>query len=406
MRPSRLRFFALFLMFSGLLASATLARANDSAFDGVGGSARPTRGENKAIRMVRETVVLTASATTYATRADFVFRNDSATAQNVQMGFPEGNSGEEALAKTSFIGFRTLVDDAPVAARRTVLKEWDSSGFDVYWVKTVAFKPRQTRRVRVEFASPYGGSTSWGFTRGMVYVFTGGNWRGKVDESALEVRVSQPGLWRILARNDKDGTVPFTLTMTAPNVKPAGAVLRHVWKNWEAQESVTIGLERAQSFWRLDSGGPDNSDFTLQSVAASQTFRVGARPTTIEKSSGFPPMGLTRNDVFYVEAAHLSDRFGVWGEAQKPPVKSEFRRGGNNSFALISGKTRIDGHIGESSARVNGKTIALGAPILSVPHSDSSFVFLPLAPIAKTLGLRVSFQGERLFRLERGSWRG
>ena len=366
----------------------------------------PTKGENKAIRMVRETVVLTAGATTYATRADFVFRNETGNAQTVQMGFPEGNSGEEVSAKTSFIGFRTLVDDVPVAAARTTLKEWDSNGFDTYWTKTVTFKPRQTRRVRVEFASPYGGSTSWGFLRGMLYVFTGGNWLGKVDESVLEVRLSQPGLWRILAMNNRDGAVPLHLIETKSNTNPANVVFRHVWKNWEAQESVTLGLERVQPFWRLDSSGPDNGEFTMKSVAASQTVRVGAKPATPEKSDGFPPMGLTHNGIFYIEAAHLSDRLHTWGEAQKPPVKADYKRGANNGFVLSAGNTRIEGQIGQKSARINGKTVALGAPVIRVNHGDSDIIFLPLAPISKNLGLRVSFAGERLFRLERGSWRG
>ncbi len=402
MKPFPLALGALFL----LLASATITRANDSAFDGVGGSPKPTQGENKAIRMVRETVVLTAGKEAYSTRADFVFRNDTGVAQTVQMGFPEGNSGEEAQAKTSFVGFRTLVDNQPVKARRTVLKEWDSSGFDTYWIKTVAFKPRQTRRVRVEFASPYGGSTNWGFSRGMVYAFTGGNWRGKVDESVLEVRLAQPGLWRFLAMSDQDRAVPFSLVKPPSNTTPQNAIFRHVWKNWEAQESVTMGLERVQPFWRLDSDGPNNGAFTLKSVAASQTVRVGAKPKTWEKSQGFPAMGLTYNGTFYVEAAHLSDRLGFWGESQKPVVKSNYGRGALNSFVLRAGNTRIEGRIGQNSIRINGKTVALGAPIILVPHGDSPMIFLPLAPVAKTLGLRVSFSGERLFRLERGSWRG
>ena len=388
---------ALFL----LLANAPATRANDASFEGIGGSLRPTRGENKAIRMTRETVILTAGAETYATRADFVFRNDTAHTQTVQMGFPEGYFEDAASAKSRFIGFRTSVDNQKVTARRTISKTWDSDGFNTYWIKTVSFKPRQTRRVRVEFAAPYSSSNNWGFLRALAYAFTGGNWRGEVRESTLEVRLTQPGVWRAVAVGDDQKTLPLARSRCA-----GGAVFRHVWKNWQAQQTVTIGLERVQPGWKLDSGGPDNGDFTLKCVAASQSVRVGAKPTAPEKSDGFPPMGLMRNTVFFVEAAHLSDRLEFWGDAQKPPILSDYKRGAQNSFTIISGKTRIEGRVGQSSARVNGKIIALGASILRVPHGDSDLIFVPLAPIAKSLGLKFSLAGERLFRLERGNWRG
>ena len=383
-----------------LLANTPATRANDSSFEGIGGSLRPTQGENKAIRMVRETVILTPGATTYATRADFVFRNETATAQTVQMGFPEGYFEDGASDKSSFIGFRTDVDGERVTARRTILAKYQDE-FNVYWIKTVSFQPRQTRRVRVEFAARYSSSNNWGFSRALAYDFTGGNWRGKVEESVLEIRLTQPGMWRAVAVGARDAMLPLALTRTG-----SGATLRRVWKNWQAQQTVTIGLERVQPQWRLDSGGPDNSDFTLKSVAASQTVRIGISPTAPENSAGFPPMGLTRNGVFYVEAAHLSERLSAWGESQNPKIEAQDQRDGKNNFVLNAGKTRIEGRVGQNSARINGKTVALGAPILRVPHGDADLIFLPFAPVAKALGLRVSFAGEHLFRLERGSWRG
>ena len=137
---------------------------------------RPTRGENKAIRMKSEVVVLTAGLKDFATRADFVFENETGQSQTVPMGFPEGNFGDVSsagpLRKSGFKRFVTFVDGNRVAAKRTFLKDADEAGFDTYWLKTVSFAPHQTRRVRVEFLSPYGGNTNWGFTkRAVIFVY-------------------------------------------------------------------------------------------------------------------------------------------------------------------------------------------------------------------------------------------
>ena len=401
------------VIFSALLlavwASAQSARANDSAFDGVGSTARLMRGENSAIRMVSEKVVLTAQKHGYTTRADFVFRNDSARALKVPMGFPESNSGEEATPKTQFTYFRTAVDGQPIQAKRTVLAQSDSNNIDTYWLKTVTFAPNQTRRVRVEFGSPYGGSTAWGYTRAVAYYFTGGNWRGKVAESTLEIHVDQAGLWRAVARDEKGKAMPFALTMSGQGANQR-AVLRRVWKNWEAQQFVTVGLERVPPFWRLDTLGPDNGEFTLQSVAAAQTFRVGDKPDesridTVEPVMGFPTAVFTRNGTSYLWIGHLTDRLDLWGESLKPKVKKTFSP--TTGFVVRAGKTRLSGKVGQKTMQINGKTVALGAPILSVPGQyQGTMTYLPLAPIARELGLRYSTQGERLFRLERGNWKG
>ena len=394
-----------------LLVCGSSARANDSAFDGVGSTARLMRGENSAIRMVSEKVVLTAQKNGYTTRADFVFRNDSARALKVPMGFPESNSGEEATPKTQFTYFRTAVDGQSVQAKRTVVAQTDANQIDTYWLKTVTFAPHQTRRVRVEFGSPYGGSTSWGFTRAVAYYFTGGNWRGKVAQSTLEIHVDQPGLWRAVARDDKGKAMPFALTMSGQGENQR-AVLRRVWKDWEAQQFVTVGLERVPPFWRLDTLGPDNGEFTLQSVAAAQTFRVGDKPDeskidTVEPVMGFPTAGFTRDGTFYVWIGHLTDRLSLWGESLTPKVKVEKTYDAATGFVVRAGKTRLSGKVGQRTMKINGKTVALGAPILSVPSQyQGTMTYLPLAPVASESGLRYSMQGKRLFRLERGKWKG
>ncbi|RYX82580.1 hypothetical protein EON83_18590 [bacterium] len=390
------------ILLLGILVFAPLtAQANDSSFEGVGGSWRPTRGENTAIRMVRETVVLTANANDFSTQADFVFSNETSKAQSVSMGFPEGNFGDVAEGGVGFKGFVTTVDGQRTDVKRTHLKEMDASGFDVYWIKTVSFAPRQTRKVRVQFRSPYGSTTSWGMTKALSYSFTGANWRGNVAESVLEVRVPQTGLWRGVGLGSKSSILPFT-TKSDKN----GATFRRVWKNWNAQETVTFGLERALPFWRKDTNGLDSGELTMKTVLGSQTVRVGDKPNKLEASQGFPTEGFTYNNVFYVGVNYLEYKLDNWGDEQAPKVKVESNFSPLIGFDLRAGKSRLQGREGQSVMRINGKTVALEAPILANTNSGTKMLFVPLAPVARELGWKSALKGERLFTLTRGTWRG
>ncbi len=393
-----------FLLLGVLALLPFAARANDSSFEGVGGTMRPTKGENQSVRMKSEVVVLTAGKEDFSTRADFVFGNETDQSQTVPMGFPEGNFGDVSaggpLGRSGFKGFATWVDGNRVVAKRTVLKDADSSGFDTYWLKTVVFAPRQTRRVRVEFRSPYGGNTNWGYTRAMSYAFTGKNWRGKVGESKLEVRLTQPGLWRAVASGQDEKVLPMSLQSDA-----RGATFRRTWKNWEADESFLFGLERAVPFWRKDTGGNDSGAVTMATVAATQTVRVGPKPKTLESTDGFPADGFSRGGVLYVGVDHLANRLETWGYDEKP------RRRVNlilpaNGFDLSAGKSRLQGREGATTMRVNGSLLELGAPIVAIPRSGTRLFYVPIAPVARKLGWQVALRGERLFTLTRGSWRG
>ncbi|RYX82581.1 DUF4424 domain-containing protein [bacterium] len=387
----------------GILAIAPLAaHANDSSFDGMGGSPHPTRGENSAIRMVRETVVLTANADDFSTQADFVFSNETSKAQNVSMGFPEVNTGEDdetaAAKKTPFIGFATFVDGRQVTAKRTTLDKLDASGFNTYWVKTVPFAPRQTRKIRVQFRSRYGGTTEWGMHRALSYSFTGGNWRGNVAESVLEVRVPQNGLWRVASYDSNRNVLPLSLS----NAK-TGATFRHVWKNWQAQETVFIGLERATPFWRKDMNLHVDNPMVLKTVAATQTVRIGAKPSGLESSQGLPTEAFTYNNTFYVGVSYLVDKLNMWDA--NVDIKSD--KAGAGGFDLSTKTTRVQGRIGESTLRINGKSVAAGGPILGLKNpSYGSVTYVPLAPLSKALGWKLTLKGERLFALDRGTWKG
>ncbi|BCM90955.1 hypothetical protein IAD21_02818 [Abditibacteriota bacterium] len=393
------------LLFGILAIVPMVARANDSSFEGVGGSMRPTRGENTAIRMVRETVVLTTNADDYSTRADFVFSNETGRAQNVSMGFPEGNFGDvssDGPMKTSgFRGFKTLVDGRPFVAKRTILREMDSSGFDTYWIKTVAFAPHQTRHVRVEFRSPYGGSNDWGMTNSLSYSFTGANWRGNVGESVLEVRVTQPGLWRAVGFGSNRKILPFALSSDKNS-----ATFRRVWKNWNAQDDVTFGLERSTPFWRKDTTGYDSGGFTMKTVLATQTVRVGPKPKELDDSQGVPTEGFTYNNTFYVGVNYLTSKLDMWGDEHTPKFESKLTFAQATGFDLRAGKLRIQGREGDSVLRINGKAIATGTPVITTRSYGTRMLYVPFAPLGRELGWKLTLKGERMFSLERGNWQG
>lgn len=379
------------------------AQANDSAFEGVGGSALPMRGENTAIRMVREKVVLTARSNDYTTEANFVFSNETGTSQKVTMGFPEDNYGDvdfkRLSSKSGFSGFQTFVDGRRIAASRVQLHDADEGGFVTYWVKTVMFAPHQTRRVRVQFSSPYGGTIDWGLTRAMSYAFTGRNWRGDVGESVLEVRVNQPGLWRATAFDNNGKPLPFHVQTSSHR-----ATFTRIWKNWQAQDRVVFGLERTIPFWRRDEESKDYLNLSL--FNAMRTVRIGAKPTYREAFQGFPPHGFTDNGTFYVGVSHLDDKLVEWGETRKPKIDSYLNFSPSTGFDLRAGTTRIQGKEGDKTVRVNGKLLSLDNPILSISNGKMRLLYVPLAPVARALGWKVAFKGERLFTLEPGNWKG
>lgn len=176
-----MRWFSLPLLFI-----AAYAFANDSRVVGAGGSVSPLT-EDTSIRMVEETIRLIPAKGW--TRVDFTFRNDSSKPVTVQMGYPEIGGGDIAGKDywTNHVGFkrfRTWVDGRRVRAVRTPGSRPPEGGYRFYWVKTVKFGPRQTRKVRVETLSPLSevsdGSRFLGYT-----LRTGANWKGKIGKAKV-----------------------------------------------------------------------------------------------------------------------------------------------------------------------------------------------------------------------------
>ena len=221
------------------------ARANDSAIEGIGGSPTalgswrkiaPMKGEHPSIQMVNERVNITVNATTYDVRADFEFHNDGA-ARTVLMGFPEGAAGDVDVItldkKSSYRNFKTSVDGQEIRARRIPLSEESSEfEFDAYWVKSVPFARRQTRRVRVSYRAPLGASVD---SRFLSYDFTGGNWKGVVKDSVLTVNFAAPGRYTIW---------PVAKELKAQQWRK-NDTLGFRWHNWQAQSGFTLRFNHA-----------------------------------------------------------------------------------------------------------------------------------------------------------------
>ncbi len=184
-----MRYFILIL----LCVLALAAVANDSHVVGDGGRVHRMNGKHTTIRMVRERVQMDVYAGYFDVDVHFLFKNDGPKT-TVQMGFPESGGGDinsgEYSHHTGFLSFHTWVDDQPVTAKRLPASAPECE-YRTFWVKTVPFAAGQSRTVRVQYSSPtFDESTGEEFIN---YDFTGGNWKGAVDESLLEISFHQPG---------------------------------------------------------------------------------------------------------------------------------------------------------------------------------------------------------------------
>jgi hypothetical protein len=340
-----------------------------------------------------------------------VFKNETPRRVSVVMGFPESSYGDvdtkAAHLKTRFLRFATFVDGVRTPAKRTRQTTPSEGSYDAYWQKTVVFAPNQRRRVRVETRAPYGGSVNWGMNRALEYHFTGGNWRGNVAQSDLEVRVSQPGLWTAIMTDDK-GALPFTLT-----AKPRLAVLKHSWRNWEAEKHVTVGLERVVPFWLVDADQVKGNDFTAQSFRNAKTFRIGGQAGNSNQlsGSGAPPQGFVKNGVAYISAFHFEQKLRDLNDARPKNARltiSSRWSSNENSWRLFAGPHGISVRAGSPKLTSNLgealRTLQI-APPLKLGSGQSATLYLPLQDVAKSLGLLASSDVKaRTYTIQKGTW--
>lgn len=209
-----------------ILALFMAVLANDRSLSGVGGSLVATGGEHPGVQMVREKVTLEVYPPLLFATADFTFQNHGA-ATRVTMGFPESGSGDidphDFGNKPGFFSFETWVDGEKVQTRREIVQLTKDQTYEAHWVKEVPFQAGQQRQVRVRYVGPVGSIA--GGEREAKYVFSGGNWRGKVEESKLEVFIHPTG---------------FKLLETPPGLKSDGQRLTWVQTDWEAEQAAEV----------------------------------------------------------------------------------------------------------------------------------------------------------------------
>jgi|GEM_PF-1593236 len=369
------------------LLLGTCAQANDSAISGVSGTpgnlkAVQLTGEHKSVRMVREEIVMTIGRSDYLTEAHFVFRNDGPVT-TVRMGFPESSGGDadfdQLKKKTPFKEFKTWVDGREIKAQRLVAESNpDDFQFEAFWVKSVPFKRGQTRDVRVRYRSPLGGSTDGDF---VAYSFTGGNWKGKVDESVLRLKFTVPGTYRLFPIGDDMGKYSRT---------ERGNEIIYRWKNWQAEADFSLRylrtlpgtLMRAWTVAELNEVNNDRPQLQQKTVRGNGVFDVW------KAEANWPPSALLRDGRAYIQFRHLSDAIRDdwenlnWGRkvVYGPALKVEGKRASAPLYRVPN--TRIMVEEGSRTAQVSGHSVALPA----APFRAGGVLYVPVAPLMQAMG--------------------
>lgn len=381
-----------------LLLLAVSVKANDASFSGILGSPTLSTGEHSAIRMESEKVILTLkNDKQFATDANFLFVNDSSRAVTVRMGFPEGNYGDgwendEDKKQSGFLRFATTVNGATVKATRTVVKDKDSD-HDIWWIKTVAFRPRERKNVRVTALSALGGSTEWAVNEAMSYNFTGKNWKGFVGRSDLEVRIPLSGLWMVSASEWPEKAERPTHWKPSVETKNGVAILRHSWTNWQAQSTATIGIKRVMPFWMVE-WPADSMILDQKTFDNLVTVRVGDGAGTIEKVAYSAPQGFVKDGVAFVSFSHLAKRVGQTSD-EKIPVTTYDAKSGRASIRRDSKRIIFTPGSISISVMQTGKLASQiklsAAPLLISDVSGEKSLYVPLVESAKALGVAASF---------------
>lgn len=378
------------LFFATLFATEFLSPllANDSAISGVSGTpgnlkAVQLTGEHKSVRMVREQIEVKIGRVDYVTEARFVFRNDG-LATTVRMGFPESSAGDTDVAElrkqSAFREFRTWVDGTEVQATRYIAGDnLDDFTFDAFWVKAVSFKRGQTRNVRVRYRSPLGVSTDGDFVS---YDFTGGNWKGTVDQSTLRLIYSAPGTYRLF---------PLSSELGKYSRRDSGNSVLLTWRNWQAQAGFSLrylrtlpnGLMRASEEKDLGEVWDTYADLKTLTVHGAGEFDPW------QSETNWPPSAVLRDGRTFIQFRQLSE---IMRE------KWEQSENGGRSASPGAGLQKIDDmvlapyygqgskviavYVGRKTAVVGGRTIALP----EAPFVAGGALYVPLVSLVEALG--------------------
>ena len=355
--------------------------ANDMQVIGAAGTIRPMSGENRSIRMVREFIKIEVHENDYDTIVDFVFQNDGPATQ-VKMGFPESGFGDIG-GKPTAVGFRsfeTSVDGKRVPAARILTSRPQS--YDALWVKTVSFGRNAVRHIQVRYRSPFALTSTGALKQGIFYDFTGGNWKGKVAESAFSITFHVPGVY---VTNGELRTGPDN--RRAIPMQREGTTLRYTWRNWEAQANFCLAFARTTPNWlafepRKLSG--------LNGSSAVTTVTVPGAAGPVE----WFPNGLVRDGVTYVAMYDLGVYLWQWqgwkkGQENAPPIEEDDE---TNSVTLYGASRKMTVRSGDAMIMVDGKQGGKwSAAPFALPQGKyqanlASRLYVPLTDVMKALG--------------------
>jgi hypothetical protein len=261
-----------------LITSCAAANANDFEVSGIGGSWHPAAGENRSIQMVSERIRINISQGKdyyryYDTTADFLFHNHGA-ATSVNMAFPEnaggGDPDEGGKPSSGFRSFQTTVNGKATKAKRVITRRSLKSGvkYQALWIKRVSFAAGERKAVRVSYRSIPGSLAGVGWLA--AYDFTGGNWRGKVQESVLTVAL----------HTQTTEPVRAFLAKQPVSTRRNKNVFTYRWTNWEANGPFR--------FWYGITRGQENSD---------HVFTSAGTPAGLMRSSTMPARPLAPDQI-------------------------------------------------------------------------------------------------------------
>lgn len=369
-----------------LLLLAAHAVANDAAISGEGGRMARLDRENTSIQMVREKIVMDfppSKNEEYIVTADFVFRNQGA-ATTVTMGFPEGGGGDISSKwfehRSGFQTFSTWVDGFRAHAQRLPVKISKSSGgYQTHWVKRVRFGKGQTRRVRVRYRSEQGGISNG--TRFATYDFTGGNWKGEVEESTLLVKFRRAGAWWL------DNPRAAAGKAKNPVTQRSGNRLFYRWRHWQAQGNFFLNYFSTLpgSLFQAASRGEVSREDAKSNIIENPPLRWNAE-------INIPSPVVVRGGVAFISWRDLQRWFEQYAR-RKPRVektKATLRLVWNKKErrAILYVHNRVFAfRTGDATMHVDGNhNIALPAKPFVLAFRSEYLLYVPLRPLVEELG--------------------
>ena len=230
------------------VALATSAVANDGHATQTGSAINYSK--SKTVQMVSEDIDIDFGKDSAKISVDFVFKNHG-PAQTVTMAFPDRGY---SIQTPTIEGIKSWVDGKAVKmAYRDLTKEgeaeWLSHGV---WVKDVAFAKGSTKRVKVSYTVPHGGSIM--LDKGCTYILkTGATWYGPIERTTIDVDWKSAGLSHPPAFLENRSTEAEQRLSASDRWRINGTHGTATYRNFTPDFDVT--LHATQGFWNFTLNG-------------------------------------------------------------------------------------------------------------------------------------------------------